>query len=120
MPTYEFSAFVTATADTEDGARKKGEELTDASSRSPEGVRVSLDDGSAEIVDDDELPSPSTDPLTSLAERIGFSLLRWTRLVDDDDQLIGTSEAVEAFVEALQHSSIPEACHTMADAQETR
>jgi hypothetical protein len=55
MPTYEFSAFVTSTADTEQKARTKAEELTDATSRSPEGVRVSLDDGSAAIVDDDAL-----------------------------------------------------------------
>jgi hypothetical protein len=53
MPTYEFSAFVTSTADTEQEARTKAEELTHATSRSPEGVRVSLNDGSAAIVDDD-------------------------------------------------------------------
>jgi hypothetical protein len=54
MTTFEFSAFVIATGNTEAEARRKAEELADSSSRSPEGVRVSLDDGPGEPVEDDD------------------------------------------------------------------
>jgi hypothetical protein len=50
----------------------------------------------------------------SVAETIGFSLLRWTDLVDEDGQLTGTPKEVECFAQTLQDSSIPGVCERMA------
>jgi hypothetical protein len=66
------------------------------------------------------LPESRLNPVRAVAETIGLSLLRWTRLVDDNNELTGTSAAVEAFAAALEHISIPDACETMASAREDR
>ena len=79
MPTYEFSAFVTSTADTEQEARTKAEELTHATSRSPEGVRVSLNDGSAAIVDDD---TPGNIAIDEIADGRDYRCTRCAVLTD--------------------------------------
>lgn len=61
--------------------------------------------------------APRAEAVGAVAERIGLSLLRWARLLDNDDQVIGEPGTVEMFAESLEHSSIPEACETIAAAR---
>jgi hypothetical protein len=47
------------------------------------------------------------------AHEIGMALMRWAELVDDDDRALTGDTVREMFADALQSTSVPDACVTI-------
>jgi hypothetical protein len=56
--------------------------------------------------------------LDAVAKGLGYDLLRWAGLVNEDEtEILEPISVIEGFGDAVQFSSIPEACAQIAESQ---